>query len=97
MRAIIASEMSVYHLLFKTVSLIVEHPDQLSIRTLPTADQVTFSVRGHPDDIARLKRDEDQIGRAIQTLVDAMVPKSDRHLINRNPPCHRRSYRFSSC
>ena len=64
-----ATATSVYHVLFKIVSLLCDHAAEVVIRTQPAGDNLTFYVKVHPEDRARLTSGGGQKEEAIRTIL----------------------------
>jgi predicted RNA-binding protein YlqC (UPF0109 family) len=78
MRTTPQPEYLAYHLLYKIVSSMVEHPDKVSIQTISTVSDTTFSIAVDPEDLARFKGDKDRNLEALRTILEAMVLCSNR-------------------
>ena len=64
-----ATVASVYHVLFKIVSLLCDHAAEVVIRTQPAGDDLTFYVKVHPEDRTRLTSGGGQKEEAIRTIL----------------------------
>jgi predicted RNA-binding protein YlqC (UPF0109 family) len=69
---------SVYHLIFKLVSALVEHNDEIIVQTVLTNEGMTFSVRVHPEDLQHLVGEQGRNADAIRTLIDSAGNKLKR-------------------
>jgi predicted RNA-binding protein YlqC (UPF0109 family) len=71
-------DVSVYHLVFKLVSALVEHNDEILVQTVLTNEGMTFSVRVHADDLQQLVGEQGRNADAIRTLIDSAGNKVKR-------------------
>jgi predicted RNA-binding protein YlqC (UPF0109 family) len=82
-------DVSVYHLLFKMVSSLVDHPEDVIIQTLLTNEGVTFTIRVHPEDVQKLIGEQARNIQSLRNIVDGAGLKLDRRftlLIETEPP-----------
>ncbi|HLL09119.1 MAG TPA: RNA-binding protein [Nocardioidaceae bacterium] len=54
---------------------IVEHPDDVNVRTRSQRDRSVIEVRVHPDDLGRVIGREGRTAKALRTVIGALAGK----------------------
>ncbi|HEX9200904.1 MAG TPA: KH domain-containing protein [Acidobacteriaceae bacterium] len=71
-------DVSVYHVLFKIVSSLVDHSGEVIIQTVMTSEGATFTVSVHKDDVAQLVGDGGRIAEAIRIILRGFGARMQR-------------------
>lgn len=56
---------------------LVEHPDDVEVRVIESADSQTFELRVNPEDMGRVIGRQGRVARALRTVLGAAAAKAD--------------------
>jgi predicted RNA-binding protein YlqC (UPF0109 family) len=73
-------ESSVSGMLMQLIVRLVENPDNVSVRTLHTGEDVHFVVRVAPSDLERFRGSQGRTAKSLEVIVKALGRKTSRSI-----------------
>jgi predicted RNA-binding protein YlqC (UPF0109 family) len=68
----------VQHLLFRLISVLVDHPSETAIRLVSGEEGATFLINAHPDDVGKIIGAQGRTAKSLRTIVSGIGRKMGR-------------------